>query len=67
VDVYVIYKYGKKASISAWSINYAKKHPIFPFTCGVIMGHIFWSMSSFDYLDIKDLNEKCSKIKDSNE
>ena len=62
VDVYVIFKHGSKASISAFCIKHAKKHPIFPFVCGILFGHIFWSMSEFDWTPPADMKIKCDRF-----
>ena len=58
-DFYIIAKRGKHASLSAWMIRYSKKFPIMPFLLGVAFGHLFWSMSDFDWMDKKDIIEKC--------
>lgn len=43
-DVYAIMKGGTEASISSIMIGWSYKFPLFPFSMGVICGHLFWRM-----------------------
>ena len=43
-DVIAIQKGGTEASISSVLINFSYRMPIFTFTTGVIVGHLFWRM-----------------------
>lgn len=43
-DAVVIYLGGTEASISSLTIIMAHKHPLIPFLCGVLCGHLFWRM-----------------------
>jgi len=61
-DVYIIIKRGKRESISAYVINGSKKYPLLVLCFGILLGHLFWSMSSFDYLPKEILKEKCKAV-----
>jgi hypothetical protein len=43
-DVYIIYKKGKHASISAYLIRWFREYSLVSFLTGMVMGHFFWSM-----------------------
>jgi hypothetical protein len=58
-DIWIIWRDGKQASVSAWIIRYSKNYPIFPFLLGVAMGHLFWSMSDFDWMLTEDVVKAC--------
>ncbi len=62
-DVWIIYKKGKKESISAYVIRGSKQYPLVVLLFGILLGHLFWSMDSFDHMDRKQLLEKCEAIK----
>ncbi len=61
-DVYIIIREGKRESISAYVINGSKKYPLVTLCFGILLGHLFWSMSSFDYLPKEVLIEKCKAV-----
>jgi hypothetical protein len=66
-DIYIIIKKGKQASVSAWFLRNAKKFPSIAFLMGFVMGHLFWSMSDFDWTPKEVMIEKCKTfIEDSN-
>jgi hypothetical protein len=70
VDVVLIVRNGKRASISAWLIQYSKKHASVPFLIGFAMGHLFWVMNYEDYAtdeQIKELCETVAKQKEKND
>lgn len=58
-DVVAIIKGGTEASISSIMISWSYKFPLFPFTIGVICGHLFWRMKGN-----KDTKEIDSEYKD---
>ena len=58
-DVWVILKEGKFESISAHIIRLSKKMPLLVLVLGVVIGHLFWSMDSFDHMTKEQLIEKC--------
>lgn len=43
-DGYAIVKGGFETSISHTMIEWSYKYPIFTFSIGVVMGHLFWRM-----------------------
>ena len=43
-DVFVIAHGEYDATISVIMYESAKKHPIIPFTIGVVLGHMFWQI-----------------------
>lgn len=45
-DMYVFMDGGTKATISWTMFTWAHSYPIFPFSMGVIMGHLFWQMDA---------------------
>ena len=61
-DIFIIYKKGKYYSISAYIIRGSRKSPLTVLLFGIILGHLFWSMSSFDYLPKEVLIEKCKAV-----
>ena len=58
-DVWVISAKGKYESISAYVIRGSKKMPLVVLAFGILLGHLFWSMNTFDYLSREELIEKC--------
>lgn len=58
-DVWVIAKKGKFESISAHIIRGSKKYPLLVLCLGVVLGHLFWSMDTFDSLPKEELIQKC--------
>jgi hypothetical protein len=44
-DGWVIMMGGTEASISSLVIIMSHKHPLIPFLCGVLSGHLWWRMS----------------------
>lgn len=61
-DVIIIMKKGKHASISAYVIRGSKKYPLVVLAFGILLGHLFWSMDSFDYLDLDVLKSRCEEV-----
>ena len=66
VDIYVIFKHGVKASISSFCVRHSKKYPIFPFILGLLMGHITWSLSDFDWMTKEQIQLKCKEYLEGN-
>lgn len=62
-DVYIILKEGKYESISAYIIRGSKKYPLVTLIVGMFLGHLYFSMDSFDYLPKKELIERCKAYK----
>lgn len=58
-DVYIIWAKGKYESISAHVIRGSKKYPLVVLIFGILLGHLFWSMSSFDYMPEEELKARC--------
>lgn len=58
-DVYIIWKKGKFYSISAFIIRGSKKMPLVVLAFGILLGHLFWSMDSFDYLPKEEIEKRC--------
>lgn len=56
-DIYIIFKKGKTASISAYLIRSARKFPSIPFLLGFLAGHLFWRMPDKD-VEIEEKEEK---------
>lgn len=65
-DVYIILKKGKYESISAHIIRGSKKMPLIVFCAGllsgILLGHLLWSMDSFDYLERSELISRCKQL-----
>ena len=61
-DVYIIYSKGKFYSISAYIIRGSKKMPLVVLAFGILLGHLFWSMNTFDYATKEYLIEKCKAV-----
>lgn len=59
-DIYIIIEKGKYESISAHVIRGSKKYPLLVLAFGILLGHLFWSMSSFDHLTKNQIIEKCN-------
>lgn len=60
-DVYIIASKGKYESISAHIIRLSKKAPLLVLIFGIVLGHLFWSMSSFDFLPHEEIVKKCQE------
>lgn len=60
-DFWIIWKKGKQASVSAWIIRYSKSYPIFPLLLGIVVGHLTWSMSDFDWMQEEELTKRCQE------
>jgi hypothetical protein len=58
-DIWVIAKKGKYESISAHVIRGSKKYPLVVLLFGVLLGHLFWSMDTFDRMPKEELIERC--------
>ena len=58
-DVWVIFKKVKFESISAYIIRYSKQMPLVVLLFGIVLGHLFWSMDSFDYLPREEIVKRC--------
>jgi len=58
-DVYIIFSAGKFESISAHIIRLSRQKPLVVLLFGIVLGHLFWSMSSFDFMTREQLIEKC--------
>lgn len=58
-DVWIIWKKGKYESISAHIIRASKKYPLLVLAFGVLLGHLFWSMDSFDHLPKEEIVKRC--------
>lgn len=58
-DIYIIIKQGKYESISAYIIRGSKKYPLLVLALGITLGHLFWSMDTFDYLEREELIQRC--------
>lgn len=53
-DVWVIFKKGKQASVSANIIRGSKKYPLVTLMVGMLLGHLYWSMNTADiYPDVE--------------
>lgn len=61
-DFYIIYKEGKKESISAWIIRLSHKYPSIPFLLGFVCGHLFWSMDTADWKIEPPKEEKVKQV-----
>ena len=44
-DIWTIVANGLETSISQVMIDWAYDYPVFPFTMGFVMGHLFWKIS----------------------
>lgn len=58
-DIVIIWKKGKQESISAHVIRGSKKYPLLVLAFGILLGHLFWSMSDFDSLHHDQIVAKC--------
>lgn len=58
-DVWVIFKKGKFESISAHLIRISKTMPLVTLLLGILLGHLYWSMNTFDYETREYLVERC--------
>lgn len=63
-DIWIIWKKGKFESISAHIIRLSKKMPLVVLLFGIILGHLFWSMNSFDYMERSELVKRCKAFQD---
>lgn len=61
-DVFIIAKKGKYESISAYIIRGSKKYPLVVLLAGIVLGHLFWSMDSFDHLPKEEIIKKCNEV-----
>lgn len=61
-DVYIIFTKGKYNSISAVIIRGSKRYPLVVLAFGVLLGHLFWSMNTFDYAEPEYLKERCREV-----
>lgn len=61
-DVYIIKTKGKFYSISAYIIRGSKKMPLVTLLGGIVLGHLFWSMDSFDHLPKEELINRCQDL-----
>jgi hypothetical protein len=62
LDIYLIRKKGKSKSFSAYIIKYIDYNRLAFFATiliGVVVGHVFWSMNTFDWADKEYLIERC--------
>lgn len=58
-DVYIIFKAGKKESISAYVIRSSKQYPLVTLLVGIVLGHLYWPMRTDDiYYDVT-----CTEVK----
>ena len=62
-DVWVILYKGKYESISAYIIRISKKMPLVVLLIGILLGHLFWSMDTFDHAPREELIEKCKEYR----
>jgi len=58
-DIFIIAKEGKRESISAHVIRGSKKYPLVVLLFGILLGHLFWNMSTEDI----SYNTKCEAVK----
>ena len=64
-DICLIRKKGKYESISAHFIRFYKPNKIMFFVLigvGLVLGHLTWSMSTFDYLSKEEIIQKCKEV-----
>jgi len=47
-DVWIIWKKGKRESISAHVIRGSKNFPLLVLAFGILLGHLFWNMDDRD-------------------
>lgn len=59
-DIWIIAKKGKHESISAYLIRGSKAYPLIVFLCGIVAGHLLWSMATEDIYR----NTKCIEVKE---
>lgn len=57
-DIWIIWKRGKPASISATIIRGSKKFPLITLAVGMLLGHLYWSMQTQDVYG----NIECKEI-----
>ena len=60
-DVWVIATRSKYESISAHTIRLSKKYPLVVLLTGILLGHLFWNMDTFDVLFRPELIERCKE------
>ncbi len=41
-DLYAGLYYGPTATVSAFLLSVARRHPILPYLIGILTGHLFW-------------------------
>ena len=65
-DVWVIKKKGKRFAISSYIIRMQREyHALNSIVCmlfGILLGHLFWSMSDFDWMPLDQIQEKCRAV-----
>jgi len=61
-DIWVIFAKGKRESISAWIIRESKNYPLLVLLLGIVLGHLTWSMDTFDWADRDYLIERCEEV-----
>jgi len=61
-DVYIIAKEGKYESISAYIIRGSKKYPLITLIAGMFLGHLYFSMDTFDHMPKEQLIIKCKEV-----
>lgn len=60
-DVWVIESKGKYESISAYIIRMSRQMPLVVLLTGIVLGHLFWSMNTFDWADKAYLVKMCKE------
>jgi len=60
-DIWVIIKKRKYYSISAYVIRGSKKYPLVVLIFGILLGHLFWSMDTFDVLSKENVIKRCQE------
>lgn len=61
-DIYIILKEGKYYSISAYVIRGSRRYPLIVLATGILLGHFFWSMNTFDYAPKEYLLQRCKAV-----
>ena len=62
-DVWIIKKKGKFESVSAHIIRGSKLMPLVTLLFGILLGHLTWSMNTFDYETREYLVERCKEYR----
>jgi len=63
-DIWLIMTKGKFESISAHIIRISKTMPLVTLLLGILLGHLFWSMNTFDYETREYLVERCKEYQE---